>query len=809
MNFFTIANHKYFPQALCLIESIRKFYRNSKIFLINTDDFLDKEVFFYKKKYNFEVINIKKIQIKDLSILKKKYNITEISTSIKPDVFKFLFKKNLDKVIYFDPDIILLDRLEELEKNKSEIILTPHITKPYNDKYKPDEKNILGAGIYNLGFLFLKKTNNTTSFLNFWSSKLYNGGYNWTANTMFTDQLWVNFSTLFYDNTFVIKDPGYNLAYWNLHHGKVKREKNKWLINNYPIKFFHFSGYSFNKFSQHQNRYDFSNIGELNDLCKTYKKMLKNNGFFYFNFFNSYFYLDDNKTKIDSSINKWFWYAIDKDIKIPKKITKSFFLQNDNSIKNNSFVSRYEHGYLLNKFNANITKDLENKYNQKSYKKIAYYDYENFKKNTKIKTIFNIIIYIFFLKLAMKFIDNKSLINFLKEKLNPKFYNFFKSLYLSIYPDFNKNTSYFNFNKSSINLIGYSRGNFGVAENLKRLFSCINKKKYQLKIIPTFTNGYHEENDTSLIAFENNNLFFRNFNSINILCVNADQTVKVIRSKFLKMSFNIGYWFWELEKFPQAWREAEKSVDVLWAPSHYVYENLINYTKKKVQYMPVTINVKINKKFNKKYFNFNNNFIFFYNFDFDSFIERKNPAGLIKAFKIAFTKNLNVQLVLKVSNQNKFYNNYLKIKSQIKDYKNIIIIDNFYSRDEMNGLLNSIDVYCSLHRSEGFGLGLAESMFLGKPCIATNYSGNLTFMNSENSLLVDCKLIKVKKEQYPHYENQVWADPNISQAARYMKLLYYNKKKYNELSVRAKNFMKKHHSVSASKKFFDKNIEEL
>ena len=66
MNFFTIANHKYFPQALCLIESIRKFYCNSKIFLINTDDFLDKEVFFYKKKYNFEVVNIKNIQIKYL-----------------------------------------------------------------------------------------------------------------------------------------------------------------------------------------------------------------------------------------------------------------------------------------------------------------------------------------------------------------------------------------------------------------------------------------------------------------------------------------------------------------------------------------------------------------------------------------------------------------------------------------------------------------------------------------------------------------------------------------------------------------------
>jgi glycosyltransferase involved in cell wall biosynthesis len=100
----------------------------------------------------------------------------------------------------------------------------------------------------------------------------------------------------------------------------------------------------------------------------------------------------------------------------------------------------------------------------------------------------------------------------------------------------------------------------------------------------------------------------------------------------------------------------------------------------------------------------------------------------------------------------------------------------------MYGLINSCDAYVSLHRAEGFGLGLAESMFFSKPVIATGYSGNLDFMNNKNSCIVPYKLIKLKKNAYPFWENQFWAEPSIADAGRYMKKLVSNKIFSNKIS---------------------------
>src|SRR5436305_7216483 len=125
-------------------------------------------------------------------------------------------------------------------------------------------------------------------------------------------------------------------------------------------------------------------------------------------------------------------------------------------------------------------------------------------------------------------------------------------------------------------------------------------------------------------------------------------------------------------------------------------------------------------------------------------MERKNPLGLFAAFAQAFRRDDKAVLVLKVSRGRRYPREFARLTAAARKI-GAIVIDEILPRDEANGLLAACDCYVSLHRSEGLGLTLAEAMLLGKPVIATNYSGNLDFMTPATSRLVDYRLVPLKR----------------------------------------------------------------
>ena len=141
-----------------------------------------------------------------------------------------------------------------------------------------------------------------------------------------------------------------------------------------------------------------------------------------------------------------------------------------------------------------------------------------------------------------------------------------------------------------------------------------------------------------------------------------------------------------------------------------------------------------------------------YNFDYYSYVERKNPVAVVRAFKLAFPTDPDVALIVKSTSESKTPEAAAALRRLAGSDPRIVFIDGFIDRESMWGLLSVVDAYVSLHRSEGLGLGLAESMLLGKPAIATGYSGNLEFMNRDNSCLVDYRLVPVPDGAYPFAE---------------------------------------------------------
>ena len=149
--------------------------------------------------------------------------------------------------------------------------------------------------------------------------------------------------------------------------------------------------------------------------------------------------------------------------------------------------------------------------------------------------------------------------------------------------------------------------------------------------------------------------------------------------------------------------------------------------------------------------------------------ERKNPLGAAEAFRRAFPGDEKTRLVLKISN----LEHQPVIQSRLQELvlvdPRISLIDGYLDRQELWSLMASVDCYVSLHRSEGFGLGLAEAMACGRPVIATGWSGNMDFTQPDNTLLVDYKLVPLERDLGPYRQGQVWAEPDLDAAADCMR----------------------------------------
>lgn len=327
--------------------------------------------------------------------------------------------------------------------------------------------------------------------------------------------------------------------------------------------------------------------------------------------------------------------------------------------------------------------------------------------------------------------------------------------------------------KGGVNLIGYARGEFGVAENIRSYARALQAAGYPF-VIRNFDVGVaSRQADHSMDHYLSDELPYE----VNVFFVNADQ-MAVVREHLTPSAFegryNIGFWVWELEHFPADWVPALDHVDEVWVPTEFVRQSIAERTSKPVIVVPKSIDFSAPAHATRSQYQLKDDeFIFLYSFDFNSYISRKNPEGAIKAFKLAFADvRHGVRLYIKCINGHRFPERLAALCALIDGDERITVADGFLSREEMFGLQAVSDVYLSLHRSEGFGLGMAESMRLGKPVVATAYSGNTEFMSEENSCLVDFALVSLGEGDYPYWEGQHWAEPDFRDAASHMRRLF-------------------------------------
>ena len=303
-----------------------------------------------------------------------------------------------------------------------------------------------------------------------------------------------------------------------------------------------------------------------------------------------------------------------------------------------------------------------------------------------------------------------------------------------------------------INLIGYAKSEQGIGEGCRLTAAALSSTGIEWNVYDWELNNPCRQNDATLQNKINNAI---NYN-VSVINLNADQLLssKDYFPRKLWKTYRIGVWYWELPELPIEWKPAFDLIDEIWAPTKFIKESLEKSANCPVYYMPPGLRRnEPGAKFDRDYYKLpQDKFLFLSMFDMFSFTSRKNPKAAIDAFKKAFPKSCaDVGLVLKLNNVNLKSKEYSELIASIEGCNNIYLISETMSREEINGLMCCCDVAISLHRSEGLGLLCQEAMYFGKPVIATGWSGNMDFMNENNSCLVDYKMIRA----YDDYGNVV------------------------------------------------------
>lgn len=194
-------------------------------------------------------------------------------------------------------------------------------------------------------------------------------------------------------------------------------------------------------------------------------------------------------------------------------------------------------------------------------------------------------------------------------------------------------------------------------------------------------------------------------------------------------------------------------------------------------------------------------FTVFFNFDYGSSFNRKNPDGSMKAFAKAFPADRNTRLVFKTKGASKHpedRSRLLRLADELGIADRIVMIDDFIPQHDIYGLTAACDVYMSLHRGEGFGLGIAEAMSLAKPAVVTDYSSTTEFCNCENSIPVPYSIVEVPGEMHDHpcyHAVREWAEPDIDAAAKALEKLYVDEPLRRKTGNAAKKFITEHFSI--------------
>ena len=276
---------------------------------------------------------------------------------------------------------------------------------------------------------------------------------------------------------------------------------------------------------------------------------------------------------------------------------------------------------------------------------------------------------------------------------------------------------------------------------------------------------------------------------INLIHLNADImhfALPKLRELLTADRYNIGIWYWELASFRPDWMEWIGLLDEIWCSSEFAANAIAANSRNPVRIVRPVVATSSRSRAGAKrgrYELSSDAFVFYYNFDVGSNLQRKNPLALIEAFLQEFEPDEGVQLLLKMHYSRTDSAEAQRLIALAEASDNIVIIDKTLSDEELTSLWSLVDCYVSPHRSEGLGLTVIEAMQARKPVIGTPYGGVADFLSPETGFPLEYDLIEIPETIEPYPEGFIWADPRQRSLRLRLRQVFENRDQAQQLAA--------------------------
>ena len=322
--------------------------------------------------------------------------------------------------------------------------------------------------------------------------------------------------------------------------------------------------------------------------------------------------------------------------------------------------------------------------------------------------------------------------------------------------------------RPGVNVVGYLRAELGVGESARLMLDALTAGG-----IPHATasvDRHLQSRQGATFPVSTSSAPF----DTTLLCVNADMTPAVAATVplLLARSYRIGMWYWEVEDFPSSQHDAFGFVDEVWVATDFIRRAVEPHSPVPVRTVTPPLPRPTASSRTRAEIGLPDRPYFLFAFDYLSTVERKNPWGLVDAFEAAFAPGTGPLLVIKSINADRRPRDAERLRLRVAGSPDVVLLEDYLDALDRDALVALCDCYVSLHRSEGLGLTMAEAMALGRPVIATGYSGNLQFMTEANSFLVPWHPVAIPAGCEPYPAGGTWAEPDTAAAAALMRTVW-------------------------------------